>query len=244
MTGSVVGKWAGHLVVSIPQRESFDGQIEGDRERTLLHQSYPGGQLMKFLLFFIVINLSPLYVSAQGEADRSEIAALTVIEMKWRSQVRNPRLDRDILSEEAARGRDEFRRIEAERTNEKLREQGMPVNNPPVRTPRADTGPSGIAVTYLYEIKVKNTGSQEIRSFTWEYVFYEPGTDDELGRRQFESEVRIGAGRTRTVTVRSSSPPTSVVAATGNDLKPSDRYKEEVVIKSITFKDGSVWTAP
>lgn len=199
---------------------------------------------MKFLAFFIVIGCFPLYVSAQGEAGASNAPALTVIEAKWRSQVRNPKLDRDILSEEAARGRDEFRRIEAERTNEKLREQGMPVNNPPVRTPRADTGPSGIAVTYLYEIKVKNTGREEIRSFTWEYVFYEPGTDDELGRRQFESEVRIGAGKTRTVTVRSSSPPTSVVSADGSDLKPSDRYKEHVVIKSITFKDGLVWTAP
>ena len=99
------------------------------------------------------------------------------------------------------------------------------------------------AVAYVYEVKIRNTGEKRIRTLTWEYVFFEPGTELEVGRRRFVSRVNIPPGRTGNVVMRSTSPPTGTFDAAKAGKKSSDQYAEQVVIQSVVYADGSVWQA-
>ena len=99
------------------------------------------------------------------------------------------------------------------------------------------------AVTYVYEVKIRNTGEKRIRTLTWEYVFFEPGTELEVGRRRFVSKVPHWPRQNRDVVMRSTSPPTGTFDAAKAGKKSSDQYAEQVVIQSVVYADGSVWQA-
>jgi hypothetical protein len=101
-----------------------------------------------------------------------------------------------------------------------------------------------VSVEYLYEAKFMNTGERKIRKLVWEYVFFEPGTQNEVGRRQIESKVSINPGKIGSVAVRSASPPSGIVSVSQTGKKPQEQYSEQVVIKSIEYDDGSVWQRP
>ena len=198
---------------------------------------------MKVLCSVLVLFLFALCASAQALSHPSAGPGVTVIEKKWRIDVRNPALEKDPVKAMKEREEEERKRKAADRLNEQLNQAGMPPVAPPVRAPATDTGPRGLSVTYVYEVKFSNTGAKRIRSIAWEYVFFEPGTKREAGRRRFVSEVSIGPGRSRNVVVRSALSPTGTFDATKAGKKPRDQYSEEVVIRSVGYADGSVWQA-
>ena len=190
----------------------------------------------------ITLILCSLVVGAAAQADNAAANSgdLKVIAFKWSSEVRIPKLERDPAKEERERQELELRRREIERLNEKLREQGMPTKDVPNPIPRPDPASDDIAVSYDYEVRVKNTGNREIRAFKWEYVFLEPDSNKEIGRRHFESKVRIGRGKTSTVRIRSSLPPADTVDVTQTGERLKARYSEQVRVVSITYADGTV----
>jgi len=192
----------------------------------------------------LVLFLFALCASAQALSNPSAGSNVTVIQKKWRIEVRNPALEKDPLKAMKERAEAERQRKDTERMNEILIEKGMPTNTPAVRVPARETGARGISFTYVYEVMVRNTGQKGIRKLIWEYVFFEPGTEIEAGRRRFVSKVSISPGRTRNVVVRSSSPPTGTIDASKAGKKPRDQYSEQVVIQSVEYADGSVWEAP
>ena len=197
---------------------------------------------MKVQCSLLVVFLFALCPSAQTLSNQSSGPNVTVIQKKWRLEVRNPALEKDPLKEITEHEKEVRQRIETERLNEKLREQGMPTNE---RSPvlRPDTTRRGLSAEYIYEVKVRNTGKKGIRILTWDYVFFEPGTEREIGRRRFVSKVRIGSGRTRNVVMYSAIPPTGTVDASKADTKSGDQYSEQVVIQSVEYADGTVWQA-
>jgi hypothetical protein len=117
----------------------------------------------------------------------------------------------------------------------------MPAQTSTVPEPSRETRRTGITVLYVYEVKVRNNGAKGIRKLTWDYAFFEPGTETELGRRRFISKVNIGPGGTSTVTVRAAAAPTGIVDARQAGKKPQDMYSEQVVIQRVEYADGSVW---
>jgi hypothetical protein len=135
----------------------------------------------------------------------------------------------------------ETQRKDRERNDDLLREKGMPTSSSGVPTPKPEKGSRGISAKYVYEIKVRNTGTKSISSLEWEYVFYESGTEVELGRRRFLSKVSIGPGKTKNVIMRSALPPTGTIDANRANKKSKDQYLEQVVIESVEYADGSVW---
>jgi hypothetical protein len=186
----------------------------------------------------LVLFLFTLGASAQ---DQTTGLKVTVVEKKWRMEVRNPALEKDPVKAMQDRETEERRRKDADRTNEILTEQGMPTTPPAVGASTPERGGRGISVTYVYELKISNTGDKTIRALTWEYVFFEPGTERELGRRWFESKVSISPGKTKNIVMRSRLPPTSTIDATKAGKKPRDRYSEQIVILSIEYVDGTGW---
>ncbi len=196
---------------------------------------------MKLLCLMLMLVFFALSASAQALLDPSARPNVTVIEKTWRMEVRNPKLEKDQLKAMAERENERHQRIENERINQKLREQGMPTHErPPV--PKPDTTPR-VSIEFIYELKVKNTGKKGIRTLTWDYVFFEPGTEREVGRRRFSSKVGIRPGKTRHLVMYSRFPPTGTIDASKDGKLTRDLYSEQIVIQSIEYADGSVWQA-
>jgi hypothetical protein len=196
--------------------------------------------LSPMLMVLILVGAAP----AQNPSTPSDPPDVTVLQKSWRSQVRNPKLDEDPFIpnyeyREAVRTQKENIR----QTAITLRTIGVAVNNPP-RTILREDAPAGLLITYIYSMKVRNTGAKTIRLLVWEYVFVDPATQKEVGSHQNSSKVKIRSGKTQDVSRRSASPPAQVIDASKADKELASRLLERVVIHRIEYTDGSVWQRP
>src|SRR6266513_2239177 len=133
---------------------------------------------MKFLTSGLLLFLFAVCAAAQPSSVPPDV---TVVENKWSIDKYNPALDKDPLSASKERQLEETQQTSAARDNENRIRQGEPVLPPVVRQPTPEGGSGKLSLTYVYEIKVRNSGQKEIRQLVWEYVFYEPGTTVEVG---------------------------------------------------------------
>jgi hypothetical protein len=194
---------------------------------------------MKLLSSALVLFLFAICASAQTSPAPPDVK---VLESKWRIDLYNPALDKDPLAASKAHQEEERQQQAAAEANENRVRQGEPVLPPVVRKSAPDTGTGRLKVFYVYELKIKNTGRQEIRILTWEYVFFEPGTTREVGRLQFVSKVSMKPGATSHVVIRSTESPAGTINAATAGKHPRDQYSEQIVIRSIEYADGSVWS--
>lgn len=197
--------------------------------------------VMRLLCSAIVVFVFAVCGSAQTPSKKPAEPDVTVIQKKWRIDVRNPQLEKDPIQAMNDREIADRRRREAERANDILVERGMPSKTTQVPGAVRETGRSGIKILYVYEVKLRNTGAKGIRKIMWDYVFFEPGTETELGRRRFISKVNISPGGTGNVVVRAAAPPASTINARIAGKKPEEQYSEQVVIQRVEYADGSVW---
>lgn len=171
---------------------------------------------------------------------------VTVLENKWRVEVRNPAAEKDPFSANDRRLHEEQAQKQAAIESDNRVKQGETALPPLVTQPAAEGGNRKVSVSYVYELKVRNTGPKEIRMLIWEYLFFEPGTTDEVGRRRFVNQVSIKPGATKTIVLSSPKSPTgtATVNASKAGKKPSEMYSEQVVIKNIGYADGTNWPVP
>jgi hypothetical protein len=195
---------------------------------------------MKVLSSMPVLFVFAICASAQVPS-RSPAPGVTVIEKKWHVEVINPALEKDPFAPNKDRQQVENAQKGDARENENRVKQGEPTLAPRVPATKAETGSHRLWTEYVYELKVRNTGDKTIQTLTWEYVFFEPGTEREVGRQQFTSRVSIRPGGTRTVTMRSGTPPTGTIDASNAGKKSRDQYSEQIVIQRVGYADGSVW---
>src|ERR1051325_8025816 len=59
---------------------------------------------------------------------------------------------------------------------------------------------------FIYKTKIKNNHTSATTQIDWDYVFFERGTETELGRQQFTSDEQIGPGNTKELVVTITSP--------------------------------------
>jgi hypothetical protein len=192
-----------------------------------------------YSLFLIHFAFFVTEVFAQQPASSSGAPDITVISKAWRSKRatrRHPRAKTDppkvnLLENE----------IKDIQQNKERAEKGLPLE----RTANLPTPNYGVGTAkynlYIYEATMKNTGNKKIRSVTWDYVFFEPETKRELGRRKFVSKVNIRPDEEKKITEYSESPPAYIVGAAVVVNDPSDQYVDELIIRSIEYADGSVW---
>ena len=94
---------------------------------------------------------------------------------------------------------------------------------------------------FIYKTKIKNNYPAAIAQIDWDHVFYERGTENELGRQQFTSDEQVGPGKTKELTVTMNSPPTRTVSVTSLNLEERDRFSEKIIIVRVKYADGRVW---
>ena len=97
---------------------------------------------------------------------------------------------------------------------------------------------------FIYKTKLKNNSTSAIVQLDWDYIFFERGTENEMGRQQFTSDEQIAPGKTKELTVTMTSPPTKTVSVTSLNLEERDRFTEKIVLVSVKYADGRVWNAP
>lgn len=196
---------------------------------------------VKALCFGLVLILFTSLASAQVPSGQPAKPDVIVLQKKWREEYRNAALEEDQFKIQKEREQEERARIDLDRQNAIKNQQGMPPTIPPA--PKLSKRERGVSIAYLYEVKFKNAGVKEIRTLTWEYVFFDPSTNREVGRRRFTSNVRIGSGKTKTVVEHSSSPPTGAIDASKAAKKSQEQYSEQVIIQSLVYADGYEWKA-
>lgn len=94
---------------------------------------------------------------------------------------------------------------------------------------------------FIYKTEIKNNHSSPIIQIDWDHVFFERGSDNEVGRQQFTSEKQIGPGKTKELTVTITAPPARTVSVNSLNLEERDRLSEKIVIVRVKYADGSVW---
>ncbi|HSE16579.1 MAG TPA: hypothetical protein VLB46_05975 [Pyrinomonadaceae bacterium] len=97
---------------------------------------------------------------------------------------------------------------------------------------------------FIYKAKIKNTSSSAITQIDWDHVFYERGTENEVGRQQFTSDEQIGPGKTKELAVTTVTPPTRTVSVTSLNLEERDRFSEKILIVRVKYADGRAWQSP
>lgn len=196
---------------------------------------------MKILYPIFLLLFSTVGFSGQTITNLTNAPGIEVIEKKWRVEVRNPAHDEDPFRAVNERNQAETDKRENMRQNEIRQRQGKSSEPVPTRVSVIKTAPRDPWATYFYELKVKNTGEKEIRVVTWDYVFFEPGTEREVGRRRFISDTDINPGKIKNLIVRTAIPPTDTINAAKADKKARNQYEGQVIIHSIKYADRSVW---
>jgi hypothetical protein len=97
---------------------------------------------------------------------------------------------------------------------------------------------------FIYKTTVKNLSDKAIKSIDWDYVFFDRETETELGRREFTSEEKISAGKSRELVVTITKPPTQTISLTALNTGERASLLERVVIMRIDYADGSFWQRP
>ena len=97
---------------------------------------------------------------------------------------------------------------------------------------------------FIYKTKVKNNHTAAITQIDWDYVFFERGTENEIGRQEFTSDEQVGPGKTKELVVTITSPPTRTVSVTSLNLEERNRLSEKIILVRVKYADGHIWQAP
>lgn len=186
-----------------------------------------------FSLFLAVTAFFSFEISAQQPVTFVAPPDLTVISHSWRITRNLPPVVEPPDPEDYQRAVQ--KNIE---DNQTRAEKGLPPVSPPKQKPRNLRRASKENV-YIYETRVKNTGNKKIKAVAWEYVFSDPETKRELGRKRFVSRLKINPGEEKMLREESRFPPSEVALVTQADAALTDQYSGRVVIRAIGYTDGT-----
>ena len=97
---------------------------------------------------------------------------------------------------------------------------------------------------YVYSLEIDNQGPKAIRAITWDYIFDEPASKQELGRIALGNFEKIATNSKKLLQIKSRSSPPRVVTTTGLAKDVRSPFDERVAIKCVLYKDGTVWEQP
>ncbi|HSB08978.1 MAG TPA: hypothetical protein VLM38_05665 [Blastocatellia bacterium] len=108
------------------------------------------------------------------------------------------------------------------------------VFDPSRGSPQKKDAQTSRSTRYAYELRVRNSGEKIIRGIRWDYVFTDPDTREEIGRRRFYSPLNLHPKQTKKLEGITRSAPTAIISAKG-------LQSERVVIECVILSDGSTW---
>ena len=199
---------------------------------------------MKSALLFMLGLLLTTPTFAQDSPATADAPGVSVSGASWRKDVFVPALYEDPMTpnQEQADLKREQKEIKKVRD---ARVRGGQTALPPLTREvmsQSKDIPEGPSVNYIYQVKLKNTGTKEIRSTVWEYLVFDSENHSEIGRHRFVDNTRIRPGKSATVLGYSTTPATTVIHAT--KAGKGDQVSEQVVVSRIEYGDGTFWQRP
>ena len=94
---------------------------------------------------------------------------------------------------------------------------------------------------FMYRSSIRNVSDKPIKEIDWDYVFYDAGTGEELGRREFTSVQTIAPGKSKELSFTVPNPPTRRISVNSLDKNERAGLREDIIVVRIQYSDGSVW---
>ncbi|HEX8264986.1 MAG TPA: hypothetical protein VF596_06140 [Pyrinomonadaceae bacterium] len=184
---------------------------------------------------FLFLTVSVFFIPeifAQHTTDSQTPPELVITSKSWRLTQIPPLVNPEELEADPQ----EYQRsvVQNIQDNKRRAARGLPNEREPLSNSRLII-PMDKRNLYIYEVRLKNISEKTIRAVTWEYVFSEPGTKRELGRKRFVSKVKIRPGEEKKISEKLASPPSYLVGAKVADSGLNDQYSEEILIRSIEY---------
>jgi hypothetical protein len=98
------------------------------------------------------------------------------------------------------------------------------------------------ALQRIFKTTLVNTGSKHIKRLVWEYVFFDRASGTEIDFYHFTSQVSIRPGQTVKVVEVQTSYANGATDATLDERDLNGKQVGRVIIRSIEYADGSVWS--
>jgi hypothetical protein len=97
---------------------------------------------------------------------------------------------------------------------------------------------------FVYKTSIRNDGTKTIKAIDWDYVFYDVGSQTELGRRQFTSLEKIPPGKTKELKFFIKGPPTRMISVQALNKNERVNLGEAILVVRVEYEDGSFWQHP
>lgn len=202
---------------------------------------------MKTLAALFLILIPALIASSQTPTLSQDPADVVILKFSWDKERIGWQRDPfsppvESIDEMRIRVRDEKRILDAKRagsSGEVNRAERDARADAAIAARMRQKAPPGYA--YRYKVSVRNTGPKTIKAVDWDYIFFEPGTQTEVGRHQFTSEEKIRPGKNAELDMMILSPPTQTISAEALGKGKGAHFDEAVVLMRIEYADGSVW---
>ena len=191
--------------------------------------------------FFCLAATATTFGQSSSE---SSPPAIEILKLKWEKEVRLPRnFDPPVIPTNGSFADPASRTsaaaptsaIDATRAATSARDAAASSNTVFPATPRR------LPITYVYSMKVKNAGTKTIEGVAWDYLFIDPNTNVELGRRQFLSYEKVATDRIAFLQSRLRSPPIRVIQASNSPRKQQPKLVERAVIQCVLYSDDTLW---
>ena len=92
-----------------------------------------------------------------------------------------------------------------------------------------------------FRVKVRNAGAKAVDVLFWEYQFEEAANPANVTRRQFLCGVNIKPGKDKELLAFGASGPNAAISVGTLAGKPSEAYRERVLINRVEYADGTIW---
>lgn len=192
----------------------------------------------------LILLLFLFFVDISAQTDTNAFSPkVTIIKQEWYKEFNSPAFNKSPFG-----GVEEMQQLNRTRRavrkeNERRIQRGLPALRTPTTTPQPEQKVNDESPDiYTYKLKIKNTGDKQIAALIWDYVFYEIGTLNEVGRIQFEYKINIGIGKTKDLAISTEIPPSKTINVKATGKKLREQYSDQVIIQTIEYSDGSVWT--
>jgi hypothetical protein len=205
---------------------------------------------MKVLTSMLLILFGASVLYAQSEAGTQKSDGLEVVKFSWSKERIGWERDPfggpiENFDEMRARSRNEKRLDDAKRggggagADRVRREAKADAAN--LERQREKAPPRYV---FFYKVRLKNNSAVPVTAVDWDYVFFERGTENELGRQQITSEEQIGPGKSKELIVILTSPPTHTISVTSLNKNERDQLSERIELVRVKYADGRVWEKP
>jgi len=204
---------------------------------------------MKWLVVALGFALTATVSVAQTVSSPSDQSGIEVVKFSWAKERINWERDPfggpvENFDETRARQRNERRIEDAKRggsaeVDKIKREARADAANIAAKHQQAPS-----RYVFVYKTTIRNLSDKPIKSIDWDYRFIDRATEQELGRREFTSEEKIGPGKSKELIVTITKPPTQTISLTALNSKERDALIEHVVVMRIDYADGTSWQRP